>query len=717
MSATFSSRLATTKLYLETRLWVWPIVSVVVLLALGIWARTQIERPLKARLNSELTTVLNADVAALRLWLSHQLEKTEIVTNDDAIRRICAAIVASAKAQPEETATALLKAPDHEQLGLLIATHLGRHFYNGFVLFDMSARVIASDTPELVGKTPYDVTSPWLALAIGGKPSISPPFKSLVLLRDSKGRMRSGIPTMFFLAPVRNEANEQIATIAVRTQPESDFSNILRIARVGNTGETYAVDRNGDMISQSRFDEDLKRVGLLTDNEDSISTLNLEVRDPGVNMMLGERPSVRRSQQPLTSMAAELTQGKSGSNVDGYRGYRGVPVVGAWTWLDEFGFGVATEVDSAEAFQPVRFVQRVFWGLYAMLALAAAAIFVSTIVNARLERAMRKAVLDAKRLGQYSLDEKIGAGAMGVVYRARHDMLHRPTAIKLLNVDTTSPASIQRFEREVKTTSQLNHPNTVTIFDYGRTPEGVFYYAMEYLEGVTLDQLVKRFGPVPEGRTIYILKQVCGSLAEAHAAGLIHRDIKPENIMLTTRGGVCDVVKVLDFGVVKARDAATAAALTAADSMIGTPNYMSPEAINTPDSIDARSDLYAVGAVGYFLLTGVPVFTGSSLTEIFQSHIHERPTAPSARTGKQFDTVLENVLLRCLAKSADERPVSASALRGLLNECESTTRWNETMAATWWRHYLPGFLGPMKDDDSGIVVAPTAVMSQDAMLE
>ena len=179
-----------------------------------------------------------------------------------------------------------------------------------------------------------------------------------------------------------------------------------------------------------------------------------------------------------------------------------------------------------------------------------------------------------------------------------------------------SDTAVARFEREVQLTSALTHPNTVAVFDYGRTPDGIFYYAMEYLEGMNLDELIQRFGPLPEARMVYILRQVCGSLAEAHAAGLVHRDIKPANIILTRRGGLHDFVKVLDFGLAKALDSQDRAGVTSPNALMGTPLYLSPEAVNQPDQIDARADVYALAAVGYFLLTGTPVFDGASVMEI-----------------------------------------------------------------------------------------------------
>ena len=248
---------------------------------------------------------------------------------------------------------------------------------------------------------------------------------------------------------------------------------------------------------------------------------------------------------------------------------------------------------------------------------------------------------------------------MGVVYRAHHAMLRRPTAVKLLRPEKTNERSIARFEREVQLTSQLTHPNTITIYDYGRTAEGIFYYAMEYLDGIDLQALVDRHGPQPEGRVIHVLAQVCGSLAEAHGIGLIHRDIKPSNIILTRRGGMFDFAKLVDFGLAKAIDVGRVGALTPADSIVGTPLYMAPEAIRNPDQADARSDVYAVGAVGYFLVAGRPIFAGRSVADILLQHVSAVPEPPSAVRGSTVSAELESLLLRCLAKQPEDRPQSA----------------------------------------------------------
>ncbi len=336
---------------------------------------------------------------------------------------------------------------------------------------------------------------------------------------------------------------------------------------------------------------------------------------------------------------------------------------------------------------PATIASAVIWGI----AVAMAAGFSQTIYG------LRKAVRDIRRLGQYTLEEKLGEGGMGVVYRASHGMLRRPTAIKLLLPERAGKEALARFEREVQRTAMLAHPNTVTVFDYGRTTDGVFYYAMELLDGMTLDEIVENDGPQPEERVIHLLEQATASLAEAHGAGLIHRDIKPGNILVVDRAGIPDLVKVVDFGLVKdlapegSGTALPRTALTLADSITGTPLYLAPEMLSTPEQVDGRADLYALGAVGYWLLTGSHVFNARSVVEVCAHHLHSQPEPPSARLGAPVSADLEALLLACLAKRPEERPASAAALRERLRACAKAGAWTTQRAAQWWaahRHEL-----------------------------
>jgi serine/threonine-protein kinase len=296
---------------------------------------------------------------------------------------------------------------------------------------------------------------------------------------------------------------------------------------------------------------------------------------------------------------------------------------------------------------------------------------------------LRRQVSVAMQLGQYTLDRKIGEGGMGEVYRAHHALLRRPTAVKLLIPDRIGGGTVERFEREVQHMSQLTHPNTVAVFDYGRNPEGIFYYAMEYLDGINLEELVAAYGPQPADRVVAILIQVCGALHEAHHNRIIHRDIKPANIILCERGAQPDVAKVVDFGLVKeiAEDSSRSQRL-----ILGTPAYIAPEAVSAPESAGPPADLYALGATGYFLLTGKPVFEGDSSVEVCLAHVERDPVPPSKVTDNPIPAALERIIMRCLEKTPEKRP-DAQALAKELRALPPFDGWSEATAQDWWREF------------------------------
>ena len=300
---------------------------------------------------------------------------------------------------------------------------------------------------------------------------------------------------------------------------------------------------------------------------------------------------------------------------------------------------------------------------------------------------LRRQVHDAMRMGQYQLERKIGQGGMGVVYRARHVLLRRPTAIKVLAMDRIGHAALARFEREVQLTAKLSHPNIVSVYDFGRTQDGTFYYAMELLDGVDLQQLVDGSGAQPAARVQLLLRQAAQALAEAHAVSLIHRDIKPANMILTQRASESDVLKLVDFGLVKEQASNAELTQSQTHSLRGTPLYMAPEAILAPETVGPRSDLYALGAVGYFLLTGQPVFEGKTAFAVLGHHAHSTPTPPSDRT-EGVPAKLEAVLLRCLEKDPERRYADAQALCRALDECDDVAPWTQASAQLWWKERL-----------------------------
>ena len=670
---------------LRRQLWIWPLVAAGMLAVAGLFIRNSVESAAQMEMEEGLKAILDSNVEALKIWLKTEEDQAFAVAQDATIRDLAGQLQRLAASDLD----ALKESPLHDDFDAAIRPTIRAKRYAGYLLLNDNKIIVTCDRPELIGTertTTYDI----IARTIDRGRSVTPPIKSRVLLPGVDGQLRVGQPTMFATSTLTDTTGNVVGVLCLRIKPEEDFARILEIARPGETGETYAFDKDGLLLSESRFLKDLLRIGLIADEPGARSQLNVLIRDPGVNMTKNARPAKPRADQPPTFMAASAVQGNDGVNVAGYRDYRGVPVVGAWTWLKEYDMGVATEKDVDEAYKSLYIIRRAFWGLFGLLAASSVVIAVFSLAMSRLHRTAQKAVLAAKELGQYHLEEKLGEGGMGVVYRGRHKLLRRPTAIKLLHPEKSTDESVARFEREVQLTCQLNHPNTIAIFDYGRTPEGIFFYAMEYLDGINLETLVNKFGPQPEGRVIHILVQVCGSLAEAHGVGLVHRDIKPANLVLNRRGGESDVIKVLDFGLVKAVDAAKSAGLTSANAVLGTPLYMSPEAIESPDSLDARSDLYAVAAVGYFLLTGTPVFSGKSVVEICMNHVHMPPARPSDRLNKPVSADLEAVLLKGLEKKPGDRFTSARELAEALLACAAARAWTSREAAEWWTAHGEG---------------------------
>lgn len=679
-----------TGLLLKKQLWIWPIIAVLLLAGVGFGIHIAIEGTMKASLQSQLATLLKVQRSMLETWLQIEESNAKSLANDSQVHDLAAQIIAATRpsagsAGDKAFETELSALPGvsslQAQLTQELTAGMSAHNFIRYILADKELRIVAASNPEFIGRTIPEYGS-FLGRALEGEVTVSTPFPSVVVLDDEHGRTRTGVATMFVVAPIYDADQKVIAALGLRVRPEREFTQILQMGRMGQTGETYAFNGEGVMVSNSRFDDQLVRIGLLPDTEDAQSILNVSLRDPGGDMTRGFRPKARRAEQPLNRIAVAALSGKTGVLTDSYNDYRGRPSVGAYTWLPKYEMGIITEIDHAEAYRPLTILHWAFFSIFGLLALSSAAIFIFTLVVARLEREAQKAALEAKSLGQYCLEEKLGAGGMGVVYKGHHAMLRRPTAIKMLNPEMVNDLSISRFEREVQTTCKLNNPSTIAIYDYGRTPEGVFYYAMEYLDGLDLLQLVEHYGPQPEGRVIHILQGVCASLAEAHALGLVHRDIKPANVMLNRRGGDVDVVKVLDFGLVKALDETKITVQSG--TMAGTPLYMSPEAIQTPASVDARSDIYSIGAMGYFLLTGQPVFTARTLLELCHDHVNTIPEPPSDRLGRPVSPELEAVLLACLEKSRDKRPQSVRDLAERLDRAAAADSWSVRDATAWW---------------------------------
>lgn len=351
--------------------------------------------------------------------------------------------------------------------------------------------------------------------------------------------------------------------------------------------------------------------------------------------------------------------------------------------------------------------------LYLPNYLCGAAAVVPSIVFHRLARRLR----EARDLGSYELVEQLGAGGMGEVWRARHRLLAREAAIKLVRPEVLGAGTgaearllLRRFEREAQATAQLSSPHSIRLFDFGATDDARFYYAMELLVGRDLASFVKAFGPLQADRAMYLLRQVCHSLDEAHERGLIHRDIKPANIYVCRMGQDYDFVKVLDFGLVKFNalphtpDLPTQTVMTGTHTLMGTPAYMAPEVILGRNDVDRRADVYALGCVAYYMLTGEQVFEGDSPMQALVDHVAAEPSPPSRRSRARIPAELDAIVMSCLEKDPEKRPQDARTLRQMLDVTTTCNAWSNARAAEWWRINLPELAGPLT-----ILQEPTAV--------
>jgi len=698
--------------------WIMPLLAALVVACVGWWADRQISQVMQEELTDDLQTMLEADVTSLEIWMANQKRIAAVLAEEPRLRNLAVELLGKSRAKAtNQMALAVLARQlivgDRLQarlssLGYTVAQLVNTNFEvvldSGRVRSRMGTQVaddlqpryaelFASGEPIII--TPFKMPAPestslpqggrgpgWLRgpgrLGLGPRGGGTPSTNAVAAPR--------ALTIMQVAAPLKDTNGVTRGALALIINPDTEFTRILSVARSGQTGETFPFDPEGVMISKSRFEEQLKELGMVEARPGAGSALTLHLTDPGGDLTRGFKPGNTNALKPFIVMVQRAINGKNGVEVRPFRDYRGVPVIGAWMWLPHYGFGVGTKIDAREAYRTLRLVRMVFVILFLLLVLASLVILLYSFRQVVWRRRLTEAELKVRQLGQYQLVEKIGEGGMGVVYKAHHALLRRETALKLLTPDKADPISIERFEREVRLTCRLMHPNTIQIFDYGHTPEGIFYYAMEYLEGLNLGELVQGYGPQPEGRVVNLLLQICESLAEAHACGLVHRDIKPANIFVTDRGGVPDMVKVLDFGLVRTVASADEAALNTAEaeSFAGTPDYASPEAFEDSANTDARSDLYSVGTVGYYLLTGQGVFDGETAAEICRKRLVEKPVPPTTRIGRPICPHLEAAILRCLEREPKDRPQSAAELIALLAASPRIADWNVEQRSAWW---------------------------------
>jgi tRNA A-37 threonylcarbamoyl transferase component Bud32 len=647
------------------------VLAAIVAALLGLWAHGALRAWLRQMLHDNLTTLVAADARLVDQWIDQHIgqvqswgreptvrEQAQRLMEVDAISAGAAErlITSPAQAELRESLDALSGAGLHcavwNRAGICISDWSLEGHGIGAGLSPLGGKLFAQ---VMAGTSLCRVVDPQMPITLGYPPT-------------------EGGPSIAILTPLRDEQGTILGMLgAFMTENDPRLSEVFQLSHTGETGEMLAFDRQGRMLSQSRLAPQLLALGLIDPPDGDRTALRVQLRDPGVDLTRGYKAALPIAARPLTHMAALAVSGHDGSDIDGYRDMRGVPVVGAWQWLEDHELGLAAEIDYAEAYRPLRYLSTAVWGGVGLMLVGVGAV---SALSYRLQQLQRR----VDRVGQYTLTAKIGEGGMGEVYLARHALLKRPVAIKLLKSDQDSAESVARFEREVQLAAQLNNPHTVEIYDFGRSSSGRFYYVMEYLDGLSLAQLVMLDGPLPQGRVAALLDQVCQSLAEAHSLGMVHRDIKPQNLLVCRRGGQADVIKVVDFGLVKTNSPDD---VTATVAIMGTPLYMAPERFRDPATTDPRCDLYSVGAVAYFLLTGRNAleFEGKNPWQVL---LDEAPANPSVWARETLDPEFESLVMRLLAKDPADRPASANAVIAELDQIARHWPWSQADAERWW---------------------------------
>lgn len=671
----------------QSRSWSWLVgpargllVALPLFLAAGglaLWAENAVHQSVRNELSSHLAESIDHHVQEFRFWEKQQLSRAVSWSqHPDVVAEIRELVTLSEQFPPSASGKIRSELEASE-----LASNLGQVLQQlcnspvKFAVWDRRMVTIADwnqdDSPEVLGAYVTHSGASMLLPVLKGNARMFLPKVGQTITEGYQ--VETSEPILSILVPVYDQG-AVIAALMVRGFGlEEQYGVMLSDWSARSEGETYLLNARGALLTASRYADELERFDLAKDELGSRASYL--VRDPGVNLLNGESPEFGSSAWPLTLLARQVTVGNNGSNIEGYRNYVGQSVVGAWRWLPDHQIGIAIENDYAVAFEITYLIRNALLAITGLFTLGLAGLtFAGAIKSFR-----RGRVRDVRDVGPYQMQEIIGEGGMGRVYLAEHALLCRQSAVKVLTRGLNDLSVIGRFEREVQLASQLTHPNTIAIYDFGRNRDGVFYYAMEYINGAHLGQLVEFTGPLPPGRCIYILRQLCRALHEAHQAGVVHRDIKPQNIMVCNRGGEPDFVKLFDYGLVKAFAPGVSHNSSQTRIVVGTPRFMAPERLNSPWLADPRVDVYSVGALAYFLLTAQlpPLVTSGDRMD--DEHVGVETLDLPAK-------VLDfgRLLSVCLAVEPSARPSSMISLLRELDEVGRKFPWNRDDSLRWW---------------------------------
>ncbi|MGB7328460.1 MAG: serine/threonine protein kinase [Rubripirellula sp.] len=657
--------------------WLW-LAALLPTALIGWWTYRQVESMIEQSIHTELQSVINSVSISADRFLGDKATLVESWSREPNLR--AAVIELNELAETGQSIDELRSSNQidriHQQLKQLSGVEDVK-----FVVWNDSFRTLASGSEDRadIGQPVHPSGAANLARVMSGETVIYGPERPSA---DVPGfDPTAEHPVMAMIVPISDNDGRIIASLMVRgigiyEAFNAVFSDVVDVGQL----DAFAVNRDGVMLNASVRAIGLATQGLLDVGPSEVAA-NLRISDPGYLLSRTNHDAFQRQFRPVTVAVAGAVGVRPEIRTEPYSTYYGGSVVGAWRWLSKWNIGVIVEQEADQAFAPVRVVRFAFLLLGSLLSLTA---FLAATKIARTSTAEHAA---NHPLSRYDIQEQLGSGGMGVVFKAVHKQLGRDAALKVLRGDRHSSEDGLRFDREARLAASLSNPHSVQIYDYGRSEEGEAYCVMEFLRGLTLNEVIARSGYQDIGRMLTVLRQVCDALAEAHSMNLLHRDIKPQNIMLSLDPSVGDWAVVFDYGLAKPLEPDAGVYQTSETIWAGTPMYMAPERFRQPGVMDPRSDIYSVGCVAYYLLCGRPPFIESDPESLFALILSEHPIGIAIHRGEEVPQEISEMVFRCMSKRPEDRFGTIGELCQVIDQLRMKYPWSIDEAKVWWGHH------------------------------
>jgi eukaryotic-like serine/threonine-protein kinase len=620
-----------------------------------------------------LTTTLKSQSNAITLWLDSRVEEAEGFANNPELIKAVVRLNQLAEQTPgDPTAEPFLELPETEDIKSILGRYapaqapLPQSIKNDwtFGISNELGLIVAASNNSDVAKRLTAAGRSASARVFDGEKILIPPKPTGGFVPGYVTDMDD--PRIWILVPIHEIGSKKvISCLGLVLRVDREFSRIIESGRGPFFIDTYLFDESGRAVSDVKHEQDVKHIGLVPNSPDARSGLRLILRDPGENLLGKHEVPSDIETKPLTALVRSAIASKEVCNMNGYRDYRGVLVVGASHWIGRYGIGIIAEVDRADVDKA-----SVAWRWLCYAQMLGLGLTFSGLGVSKLQRLTGGRIGRLTKIGDYPIIRRIGDGGMGIVYLCAHPRLKRRCAVKVLRADKDNPETRARMEREAQLASSLNHAHTVQIYDMGVTANGLPFLVMEFVQGETIYDATQH-RPMAPDRALRIWKQVIEAVAEAHERRILHRDIKPQNIMLCKRGNDPDFAKLLDFGLVKDMESRLDDLTTVSVGWLGTPRYMAPERMGNPKLVDVRSDIYGLGVVAYRMLTGQDPYATKIGEALVESGFSQSLVLPSQVGGQDIAPELEQLVVQCLSRNPEERPANCQEV---LNKLERITK-------------------------------------------